>query len=266
MKINYKNTALNILDKWDEEVNVPEGHRPMTQAEDLAFGRSILQGLERSGEMFRNKIQYISQPFYEAYLKGRHKLATVFDKEEIDQSGTWIWQAGQFTHTNFYYLKTHGTGDNWCADYMFIQFSKHSKNDFKSIDIFISGTCDENDKIHEKTFIWKGHNDNGCDHTHYFAFLVSFICFMKYCETETKIIKPNGRENHIGTKYVNETNSKIEIVDSTWFTTIVRSDGFNVRGHFRFQPCGAGLQSRKLIWISDFEKTGYTRTAKVLNQ
>lgn len=254
------------MDKWDEEINIPEGHREMTKQEDKAFGRSILEGLEKSGDLFRNKIQYISQPFYEAYLRGRHKLVDVFDKEEIEETGTWIWQSGQFTHTNFYYLKTYGTGEDWHADYMFIQLSKHTKNDFKSIDVCISGKAQDDGTIEEKTFIWKGHYDNGFNHTHYFAFLVSFICFMKYCETETKIIKPNGREHHIGTKYVNETKSKIEIVDSTWFTTIVRSEGFNVRGHFRFQPFGAGLADRKLIWIDGFEKSGYTRTAKILNQ
>lgn len=265
MKINYKNTALSLLDKWDEEINIPVGHVPMTKEQDRTFGKSVLEGLEKAGDMFKKKIQYISQPFYEAYLKGKSKLSGVFDKMEVDESGTFIWQAGSFTHTNFYYLKTNGTGDDWKADYMFIQFSKHAQNDFKSIDVCISGTHDEFLKEHEKTFIWKGHYDNGCDHVHYFAFLVSFICFIKHVELETKIIKPESKEWHIGTKYLNETKSKIEVLDSTWFTTIVRSEGFNVRGHFRMQPCGQNLADRKLIWISDFEKTGYTRTAKKLN-
>lgn len=260
MKINYKNTALNLLDKWDEEVNFPEPHKPMTEEEKQVFGRSLLLGLEKSKELFSNKIQYISQPFYEAYLKGKHKLAGIFDQMELEESGTFIWQAGSFTHTNFYYLKTHGTGDNWNAEYMFVQFSKHAKNDFKSVDV-----CVTTNKDSDKTFIWKGHYDKGFDHTHYFAFLVSFICFIKHVELETKVIQPQKKDWHIGTKYVNETKSKIEVLDSSWFTTIVRSEGFNVRGHFRFQPCGKGLTDRKLIWISDFEKEGYTRKAKILN-
>lgn len=92
------------------------------------------------------------------------------------------------------------------------------------------------------------------------------ILFLKYCELETKIIKSNGRANHIGVKYVNETKSAIEVLDSTWFTTIVKSDGFMVRGHFRFQPYGPNNSLRRLQWIDGFEKEGYTRTAKVLNQ
>lgn len=261
MKISYKNTALNLLDKWDEEVNLPEPHKYMTEQEKQAFGRSLLIGLENSKELFGNKIQYVSQPFIEAYQKGKHKLVDVFDKEEMEEAGTFIWQAGSFTHTNFYYLKTTGTGDDWDAQYMFVQFSKHAKNDFKSVDV-----CVTTNKDSDKTFIWKGHYDQGYDHSHYFAFLVTFLCFIKHVELETKIIKPISKGWHIGTKYVNETKRNIEILDSTWFTTIVRSEGFNVRGHFRMQPCGPALSERKLIWISDFEKSGYTRTAKILNE
>lgn len=28
----------------------------------------------------------------------------------------------------------------------------------------------------------------------------------------------------------------VKIMDSTWFTTICRNEGFKVRGHFRLQP------------------------------
>lgn len=258
MKINYKNTALNLLEKWDEEINVPDPHRPMTEEQKRGFGTSLLQQLEKSSHLFGEKVQYISHPFMEAYNKGKHKLVDVFDKEEVNESGTFIWQHGSFTHTTFYALKTWIDKGEWKADYIFIQFSKHAKNDFKSVDVSITGLGDE-----EKTFLWKGHHDEGCTHGHYFSFLVSFLCFIKHVELETKVIQPQKKEFHIGTKYVNETKKKIEVLDSTWFTTIVRSEGFDVRGHFRFQVMGKGRSDRKLIWIPGFEKTGYTRKAKL---
>lgn len=261
MKISYKNTALNLLNKWDEEISIPEPHKPMTEEEKKVFGRSLLLGLETSKDLFGKKITYVSQPFYEAYLKGKHKLVDVFDKEDMQESGTFIWQAGSFTHTNFYYLKTYTEDDIWQAEFMFIQFSKHAKNDFKSIDI-----CVTSDKTSDKTFIWKGHYDNGADHAHYFAFLVTFLCFIKHVDLETKIVNAGRRDHHVGTKYVNETKHNIEILDSTWFTTIVRSEGFDVEGHFRMQPYGPNNSKRRLQWISPFEKKGYTRTAKILNQ
>lgn len=261
MKLTYRNTALSLLDKWDEEINLPDPHKPMTEIEKKTFGRSVLVNLENHGHLFKDKIQYISQPFIEAYQKGKHKLADVFDKEEMDEHGTFIWQAGSFTHTNFYYVKSKIENGEWSADYMFLQFSKHAKNDFKSIDVCVSGFGDV-----EKTFIWKGHYDAGHDHTYYFAFIVSFLCFIKHVELETKIIKAEKKDFHIGTKYVNETKTNIEVLDSTWFTTIVRSEGFKVGGHFRMQPCGKDMAERKLIWISPFEKNGYTRKAKILAQ
>lgn len=267
MKISYRNTALNLLDKWDEEINIPTPHKYMSEEEKKNFGTSILKGIEKTGELFRKKIQYVSQPFIEAYMKGKYKLANVFDKEEIEESGTFIWQAGSYTHTNFYYLKTTGKGDDWKAEYMFIQFSKFAQNDFKSIDICISGK--ETDGVfEEKTFIWDGHYKNGCNHSYYLSFLVSFLCFIKHVELETKLIKAEKKDFHIGIKYVNETKHNIEVLDSTWFTTIVRSEGFAVGGHFRFQPCGEGRSERKLIWISPFEKHGYVRKARIetLNQ
>ncbi len=257
MKINYKNTALNLLEKWDEEVNLPEPHKPMTEIEKKLFGKSLLEGLVSSADLFNSNIRYVSQPFIQAYLKGRHKLADVFDKEEMDEGGTFIWQAGSYTHTNFYYIKTSGTGDDWQAEFIFIQFSKHAQNDFKSIDVCVTTNEDS-----DKTFIWKGHYDNGCDHTHYLSFLVTFLCFIKHVELETKIIKAEKKDYHAGIKYVNETKRSIEILDSTWFTTIIRSEGFKVGGHFRLQPFGKDRSQRKLIWISDFEKQGYTRIAK----
>lgn len=259
MKINYKNTGLSFLEKWDEEINIPEGHKPMTQQEDRAFGRSVMEGLEDGKALFSGKIQYISQPFWEAYQKGKHKLAEVFDKEEMEEGGTFIWQFGSFTFTTFYYLKSYIHDNVWKADYMIIQFSKHSKNDYKGLDVCISG----NDGV-EKTFIWKGHYDTGHTHDWYFSWLVTFLCFIKHVELETKIIPSKSKANHIGVKYVNDTKNKIEVLDSTWFTTIVKSEGFGVRGHFRFQPYGPKMSDKKLIWIAAYEKEGYTRTAKIV--
>lgn len=267
MKINYRSTALDVLDGTDCEINIPEGHVPMSKEKDQEFGHSVLKALKESKDVFKKKIRFVSMPFMEAYMLGKHKLSSVFDKEDIDEAGTFIWRSGSFTFTNFYYLKTQVIDGVWTANYMFIQFSKHAQNDYKGLDVCISGFPDQEGTFTEKTFIWKGHYANGCNHSYYLAFLVGFICFMKHCPIETKLIKAKSKEKHLGTKYLNETNNNIEILDSTWFTTIVRSEGFAVRGHFRFQPKKEnGVWVKKLIWISDFQKEGYTREAKILKQ
>lgn len=93
--------------------------------------------------------------------------------------------------------------------------------------------------------------------------LISFSLFKQYADVETKILLPNTKLKTINTKYVNDTKLQLTYLDSKWFTTLVKSDAFKVSGHFRLQPY---KDTKKLIWISDFEKTGYTAPAKKLNQ
>jgi hypothetical protein len=94
--------------------------------------------------------------------------------------------------------------------------------------------------------------------------LVSKLSFIKYAEVTTIEIPAGQKDKGVACKYINESQSDIKIFDSTWFTNFVKSDAFKVRGHFRLQPCGEGLKDRKLKWINDFQKEGYTRKAGML--
>ena len=96
------------------------------------------------------------------------------------------------------------------------------------------------------------------------SFLI--ILFKKYAQVETKYLPANKTTKDINCKYVNETSSNITILDSKWFTTLVKSDAFKVRGHFRLQPKKKdGEWTKELIWINDFTKDGYTAPARILN-
>lgn len=100
----------------------------------------------------------------------------------------------------------------------------------------------------------------------YTKLLVATLNFIKYADIQVKILPPNKTVKDIRCKYVNETDSGIQFLDSTWFTTLVKSDAFKVRGHFRLQPKKKdGEWTKELIWINDFQKTGYTAPAKKLN-
>ena len=95
--------------------------------------------------------------------------------------------------------------------------------------------------------------------------VVTYLLFKKYAEVETKFVqaKVKKKELHKGEKYLNEEFPfKINIIDSTYFTNIVRSEGFKVSGHFALRAHGEGRRERRLVWINDYEKSGYTRTAK----
>jgi len=165
------------------------------------------------------------------------------------------------TNTIFYDIRSEGKGDAFKVSAVVFFFTKETHRDKPSLAIY----AQRNSKG-VKQFLSETVHKNKMDNMTVIADIFSLILFMKYCDLQTKLVSPKSKEVHIGTKYINDTKNNIEILDSTWFTTIVRSEGFNVRGHFRFQPYGTGLSERKLIWISDFEKTGSTRTAKIINQ
>jgi hypothetical protein len=96
--------------------------------------------------------------------------------------------------------------------------------------------------------------------------IIHLLAFIKYCPVEIKELLPNSRDRGINCKYVNETDSNIKVYDSTWFTTLVKSDAFKVRGHFRLQPKKKdGEWTKELIWINEFQKEGYTASARKLN-
>lgn len=98
--------------------------------------------------------------------------------------------------------------------------------------------------------------------TYYYQLVILFELFRKYAKVETRILQPKSRAELFKCKYHNQSDYTVEIMDSTWFTTLVKSEEFKVRGHFRLQACGEAFKDRKLVWIKDFKKEGYTRKAK----
>lgn len=264
MKINYKNTALDFLDHpKDMPMHTPgEGYsKVLTKAEDYKLLYSLQDQFSEPGfsDYFKN-IQYITQPFYAAYVKAQEKLKSVVLKTAMDESGTLILQWPLHTQTVFYRIKSNGDGNTDGLTAFIIMLTKTPRNDSYGLDVCIYLDKDDREIM---DYVWKGFVDQKRDLAWWVAEIMMFKTFLKYADIETKIVNANKRDHHLGVKYVNETNRKVEILDSTYFTTISRTEGFGVTGHFRLQPHGLGLKERKLIWISDYQKHGYTRTAKI---
>lgn len=262
MKIKYDNTALGLLDNitsYSFTVCEDADHSPIEYKQRV--GLSVVNEFPKVAHLFKKKIQYISDPFYQAYNRGAYKMSKVLDSEPISESGTFISSSSPSeTNTIFYSIHSEGKGDSFKINAVIFFFSKETKKDKPSLAIIVQ----RNDKGF-KSFMSEKAAQNGIDEMSVIADIFSLILFLKYCDLETKEIKGNSKTNHVGVKYVNNTNNNIQILDSTWFTTIVKSEGFHVRGHFRFQPCGPNMAERKLIWVADYDKEGYTRTAKMLN-
>lgn len=95
---------------------------------------------------------------------------------------------------------------------------------------------------------------------------LAVLLLKKFGKVETVLVGGNVRREIDSTKEVvtNKAPFPITYLDCSWLKTIVRTEGFLVRGHFRLQPCGEKRLERKLIYIEPFQKHGYTRTAKRL--
>ena len=92
------------------------------------------------------------------------------------------------------------------------------------------------------------------------------ILFKNFTESETKILEGVGTSTKKaiinGQKHLNNTKCPVTIIDSRWYTEIIRTEGFRVRGHFRKQRYGKGMSKVKLKYIKPFKKNGYHRKAK----
>jgi hypothetical protein len=264
MKINYKNTALSFLeDPYNFSMHTPDEYqKPMSKAEDLKLLHGLQAQFSEPGfaDLFKKKVQYITQPFYESYWRGRDKLREIALDTEFDDAGTFIIPWKTHTKTFFYMLRTNGKKEDWDFEVMIIMFTKAPSSESFGLDLCVYLGKKERMSM---DVVWKGFTKEGRDITWWVSDLILMKCFLKFADVESKIVKGNKKEKHLGNKYVNETKRNVEILDSTYFTNIIREEGFGVRGHWRLQPVGSGRIDKRLTWVHDYQKHGYIRRAKI---
>jgi hypothetical protein len=206
---------------------------------------------------FKKSIRYITEPLYNAMTQAREKLlATELIMDLSSCSGTYLVGDLQIC----YNISALPGVDKWeyvCYCFAGDRFMSFTGEDGKRNYSYGSSFWFEidNPSMEGRKEIAKQQ----------FYRLLMIINFLKYAEIQVKHLQPN-RQIWDGPNclYNNKSKYPVEIMDSTWFTTLVKSDAFKVRGHFRLQPYGEGLTKRKLVWINEFQKDGYTRQAKKL--
>jgi hypothetical protein len=97
-----------------------------------------------------------------------------------------------------------------------------------------------------------------------FRFFLQMVLFVELSELKVEVLEPNRKTGTKRTgKFINQSKSKVHIVDSKWNVVSVRTDGFLVKGHWRWQPYKHEGESKvKCIWIDTFKKNGYIRKRK----
>lgn len=200
------------------------------------------------------EIKYLTKPFINALKSAeKHILEDLWNSAEFKDEGILI--IGDFVY--FYSINTSLTGVH---DYKMFVFSREghfvctreqvvSKNTNLS---FYSRLLTQQ----LKPGVTREDVLNGLWTT-----LMGAVLFIKFSETESKITKPKEKIHFQTCRYYNDTDDTIHLYDCTWFTTLIKGEGFGVRGHFRLQPY---KNTKKIVWIDSYKKEGYTRKAKIL--
>lgn len=276
MKINDQNTALHFLEKGTMSYSLRTDDIGQWDNMRVNMLRTFLDhGFATKRELYKKKIQYISDPFLAAYesAKSRLTLSLVTDHDHMQESGTIIVRRDDGGRNTVFYTVTVGKDDKGVTELkgsLIVFGTDHYKRTKLPVLMlaYIKTPTGEPWQYVAPGSEWSGMQPGDKVEALPFAIwvdIVYMLIFMRYCEVETKMVAPGRKQEHVGQKYINDTRQPIEIVDSTWFTTIIRSEGFGVKGHFRLQPFGPGMSQRKLVYIKPFEKHGYTRKAKILS-
>jgi hypothetical protein len=226
---------------------------------------SLKDTFSRAAKLISDKIYIFREPFMEAYEKAADKLYKSNLWNEVSSGGYCLIMPDKEA-TLLEVRKGDKIEENDFVDDRtghVMLFATGFKNDV----IIYSGVVMlwfYSDKIKTEFQGWKSNNiDNVEKHILNSVLLTLFI---KFAQIETKFLKPGEKLEEVECNYKNETKLPITIYDSKWFTTLVKSDGFKVRGHFRLQPKKKdGQWTKELIWISDFQKEGYTAPARRLS-
>lgn len=258
MRFNKKMTCLNFLEsgEFNEQMYLDNRWHP---AQKEPFFADVLNTIRGYSDLFKKRVQFITQPFLEAALKSVPKVKEILKSEALGtMSGTFICPKSKGAAKTIFYHIESPTTENLKITYL--EFSKYEEGPGATCGAAIYYNSDGEQKI----YIGDHYEDIGYkSHLTLVAEFWMLLGFLKFCDIETKIIQPNEKyRDHKKTRYFNETKSSIEILDSRWFTEIVRTEGFGVSGHLRLQPYGPGKSMKKWIYISPYEKSGYTVKAK----
>ena len=100
------------------------------------------------------------------------------------------------------------------------------------------------------------------------SLLVNYICFKRFANVTEKFIAGNGSRQarkQSPDEDLNETGVVIRRMDATYYTTVIRTEGYPRRGFFRMQRYKVdGEWTHRLKWIDATYVSGYTRKAKKL--
>ena len=228
--------------------------------EERKLVQDILTGWLRSNYFTERQMTtyYISRTFFQALKKTFDKITPLMDEEGLLESlhedccliwndTTYFLWRDPYDNENYYILSIVNGAVAFFSSYSFgtNQVKRSHTISFMYLDDFRDDDC--------------------C----FIESIYTFLLFKKYGNVDIELIaKKTLRKSHIlGEKVNNFMGIDVQVLDSRWFTTICRDEGFLVSGHLRLQPYKDehGEWTRKLIYINPYAKHGYHRLAPIVN-
>jgi hypothetical protein len=216
----------------------------------------------KSASICKSNINVVSVPFYEAAFQAYTKLDELLveimhdNDSTLDISGVYILPQ-TIIMIDYHKLKK----DSYYTLFVFL------KSGEPMMYCIVADALGVDDGISWVTNKWVENKSDVIPMSIAQFHMASIIhMFKSFASIETKYLEPHSKIKDISCKYINETKLPITYLDSKWFTNLVKSDAFAVRGHFRLQPKKKdGKWTHELIYINDFMKTGYTAPARKLS-
>ena len=273
MKISYRTHPI-LKGIENNTFNCTPNGMPFYESDKKAFdGVNIIQDIffiwgKHYLPQFKKDIVYVTKPYYEAHLKAQTKLLDLYvdilknDISDLNISGT------IFIGDKVYMIDEHfseGSDDSEVSFYVFNKLGMPIMFYLDSVKNNINSTAWVSQEIIKGKKISSEEEFMSIIHTE-MIHAISIMMFKQFAEVETKYLPPNKVTKDFNSKYVNNTDSAITVLTSKWFTSLVKSDSFKVKGHFRLQPFGKEMKDYKLIWINNYIKSGYTAPAQKIKE
>ena len=260
MKISYKTCP--ILKRLEDK-DLGSLKFPQELLDDQPFLDTLYKVFEENAADFARSIDYITTPFMKAVITATPKFASLFkNTEEISPLEILdILNQPSLTGTLINHDEVHlyKISKEHTILYEFWYDGDHGR---------IIPVCyyDSEHIKHSHTIVYENYLRSPVYHMTQLLRIGFIQLFKKYASVEIKYLPPKLKPKDAIHKSSNNTNCGITCLDSKWFTTLVKSDAFKVRGHFRLQPKkdNNGEWTKELIWIDEFMKTGYTSPARKL--
>jgi len=260
MKINYRTCP--ILKRLEDK-DLGSLKFPQELLDDQPFLDTIYEVFEENATDFARNIDYITAPFMKAVITAMPKFASLFkNTEELNPLEILdILNQPSLTGTliNHDEIHLYKITQERTILYEFWYDRDHGR-------ILLICYYDSAHIEHSHTIVYEDYLRSPVYHMTQLLRVEFIQLFKKYAQVEVKYLPPKLKPKDAIHKNTNSTNCGVTILNSKWFTTLVKSDAFKVSGHFRLQPKkdASGEWTKELIWINEFIKTGYTSPARKL--